>query len=123
MFDSDQSRNGPPDAVKMRRRQPPAGWVEHLEDRVVLGIDRQQRAAADSLMVSHKSSPAQTSASLLASATMRAAPGGHQGRRQAGIADDAAITHSAGRDAASMTASGPAAASIDVPASASLRAR
>ena len=35
----------------------------------------------------------------------------------------AAITHSAGRDAASVTASGPAAASIDVPVRASFSAR
>ena len=74
-------------------------------------------------MASINSRPAQTSASLLASATM--AP-----RRAATSVDSrpakpttAAITHSAGRVAASTTASGPAAASIEVPARASFSAR
>ena len=62
--------------------------VEHLEDRVVLGIDRQQHAARLAAPRRSAARPAQTSASLLASATMRAAPRRRQGRRQPGGADD-----------------------------------
>ena len=69
------------------------------------------------------SAPAQTSASLLASAT--SAP-----RRMAASVGAspaaptiAAMTHSAGRIAASTTASGPAATSMPLPSSSALSAR
>ena len=74
-------------------------------------------------MASISSRPAQTSASLLASATMAPRRAATRVGARPAKPTTAAITHSAGRAAASITASGPAAASIDVPASASLSAR
>ena len=86
--------------------------VEHLEDRVVLGIDRQQRRRRLARPRRISSSPAQTRPPCWpAPPWRRAATAASVGARPA-APTIAAITHSAGRAAASTTASGPAAASI-----------
>ncbi len=66
-------------------------------------------------------SPAQTRVSLLASATMAPRSAAASVGLSPAAPVIAPITHSAGRCAASTTASSPAAASMPVPASASLR--
>ena len=93
-----QPRNGPPEAVRISRSTPrrlAAG--QRLEDRVVLGIDRQQRGAAARRTSRMNRAPAQTRHSLLASATMAPRRTAASVGPQPGGADDAAMTHSAGR--------------------------
>ena len=66
-----RSRNGPPLAVRMiRRTLSGRALVEALEDRIMLGIDRQQGRAARRARPRIISAPAETRASLLASATV-----------------------------------------------------
>jgi hypothetical protein len=116
------SRNGPPEAVRMIRstlsvRSKSNTW------KIALCSESTGSSVAPLFSTSRSiRSPAQTRHSLLASAT--AAP-----RRTAASVGPspaaptiAAITQSAGRSAASISASSPAAASIPLPASASLRA-
>ena len=122
MSASAQLRNGPPEAVRISRSMAWRWRGSSTWKMALCSESTGSSAPPDSSIASIRSLPAQTSVSLLASATM--AP-----RRAATRVDSrpakpttAAITHSAGRAAASMTAAGPAAASIEVPTRASLRA-
>ena len=92
--------------------------LQRLEDRVVLGIDRQQRGARPSRTARSITSPAQTSASLLASATTAPRRIAAKVAARPAAPVIAAMVQSAGSAAASTTASGPAAVSIPVPDSA-----
>ncbi len=122
MSASDQLRNGPPDAVRMSRSTAPmlVGF-EDLEDGVVLGVHRQEDAAGLLDGVDQQASGADQGF-LVGQRHHRAAPRRRDRRCRPANPTTAAITHSAGRSAASMTASGPAATSIDVPASAAFSA-
>ena len=68
-----RSRNGPPEAVRIRRatRSRRVG-CKHLEDRRVLGIDRDHRPAGPLAPLRSRAGPAQTRLSLLARASDRA---------------------------------------------------
>ena len=117
---SDQVRNGPPEAVRtMRRtssrRPAPSAW------KIALCSESTGRTVAPAAAARRmNSAPAQTRHSLLASATVapRSAAASVGLRLVAPVI--AAITQSAGRCAASTTASAPAAASMPEPDSSAL---
>ena len=96
--------------------------THRLEQSVVLGIDRQHGRAWCAARRMN-SPPAQTRHSLLASATMAPRSAAASVGFNPAAPVIAPITQSAGRSAASTRASAPAAASMPVPASASLNSR
>ena len=120
---SERVRNGPPEAVRISRstlspRSPRNAW------KIALCSESTGSSTAPlACTSSSRSLPAQTSDSLVARATMaprRTAASVGPSPAAPTIAD---ITHSAERSAASFSPSGPEAASIPDPASASLRGR
>ncbi len=117
-----QSRNGPPEAVRMIRRTSsrspaPNAWKIALCSEST-GSTVAPAAAARCI----KMLPAQTRHSLLASATMAPRSAAASVGASPAAPVIAAITQSAGRCAASITAASPAPTSMPLPASASLSA-
>ena len=104
-----RSRNGPPLAVRMMRRtRSGARMIEALEDRVMLGIDRQQRRAVRARAPSSHQRAGGDQRLLVGqrdrAARRRAPPSPARSPAQPTIA---AIVQSAPRAAASTTASAP----------------
>ena len=85
---SDHVRNGPPEAVRtMRRTSSRRPALKRLENRVVLGIDRQHRCAGGR-RAPHEQCAGADQALLVGERHRRAALGGGQRRLQAGRAGD-----------------------------------
>ncbi len=119
MASRERSRNGPPEAVRMRRSTVSVGFApQRLEDRIVLGVHRQQHAPLRRTS-SISSAPAQTRHSLVASATIAPRRIAVRVGPRPAAPTIAAMTQSAGRSAASIRPASPQAASMPLPASAS----
>ncbi len=121
----DQSRKGPPEAVRMifstaANPSPPrliSAWkIALCSESTGSSVAPLARAASSTI------SPAQTRLSLLAMASVPPRASAASVLRSPTAPTMAAMVQSAGRAAASITASGPAAVATPVPASASARA-
>ena len=120
-----QVRNGPPEAVRMMRlTSSRRTGAQRLEDRVVLGIDRQHASRPPPRRVRMNSAPAQTRHSLLASATVAPRSAAASVGFKSGRAADRSH-HPVGRPLGRFDQRPPrrCAASMPVPASASLSSR
>ena len=123
MSASDQLRKGPPDAVRTSRSTASRWRGSKTWKMALCSESTGSSTPPDSWTASINSCPAQTSASLLARATMAPRRAAASVGASPANPTTAAITHSAGRAAASLTASGPAAAVVEDPESAAFRSR